>query len=397
MERALALVFGYLLGSFSPAWLLGRTLRHIDIREHGFGTTGTANAFRVLGAGPGLLSALVNAGKGLLAMLVARLMGLSPPFILASGAAAALGHLLPFYLRFRGGEGTTVCAALLGVNLFFLVSDHPFPWHVNLLLGLCVAAVLFITRQPVMLGITAVPLLGWALVRYVPASPLWWYSLGLLAFLLGTSALHIRRGRLMSRTDSARRKMKLWRFLIRPAAMAFPVLLVVAGRTFTLVLLGVVTAVFLAMDVARLSAGRINLFLFRRAKNTFKQAERTRLSSMTGFLLASLVVMLVFDATVTWYAMAFLVFGDFAAKYFGLQYGRTRLFRKTLEGSLAHLLACLAVGTIINSWLPLGIEVVALGALAATVLEVLPLGVDDNLTVGILGATALHLGRDLFG
>jgi glycerol-3-phosphate acyltransferase PlsY len=290
-----------------------------------------------------------------------------------------------------------VVGSLLGSGVVLAHLGNPVPLHISLLLGASVPVILFVTRQPLMLGITTVPLFGWSLARFVADSPLAWACVALLGVALAVSALQIRRLRLMTHTDRARRKIKLWRFLARPAAMAFPVLLLVAGRTFTLVLLGAVFAVFLGLDIARLSAGRVNLFLFRRARSTFKDSERNRLSSMTGFLLAMFAVMLVFDRTTAWYAIAFLVFGDFAAKYFGLQYGRTRLFRKTLEGSLGHLLACIAAGFIIHQYLPLPVPVVLLGALVATVFEMLPLGIDDNLVTALAAATTMNFTRGLLG
>lgn len=291
---------------------------------------------------------------------------------------------------------SALLTVLLGVNLLLLLRTGSLPLHISLLLGASALVILFITRQPAMLGITTVPLLGWAVARFARPSLLLWTCFGLLGLLLGLSSWLIRRNRLMAHAERTRRNIRLWRFLVRPAAMAFPVLLTTAGRGFTLVLLGAVTFVFLAMDITRLSAGRVNLFLFRRAGSTFKPGERARLSSMTGFLLAMLTVMLVFDATVAWYAVAFLVFGDFAARYFGLQYGRTRLFGKTLEGSLAHLLACVATGFIIHQYLPAPLPAVLLGALAATVFELPPLGIDDNLTAALAGATTLHFTRNLF-
>jgi len=291
---------------------------------------------------------------------------------------------------------TLIFGSLLGAGVLLVRRGDTLPLHIGLLLGFSVLIILLVTRQPAMLGITAVPLFGWTLARFVPASPLAWASLGLLGLALVASVLQIRRRRMMAHTERARRTVKLWRFLARPTAMAFPVLSLTFGRTFALILLGAVLAVFLAMDITRLSAGRVNLFLFRRARSTFKSSERTRLSSMTGFLLAMFAVTLLFDETIACCAISFLVFGDFAAKFFGLQYGRIRLFRKTLEGSLAHLLACTAAGFIIQQYLPLSVPVVLLGAVVATVFEVLPLGVDDNLLTALSAATAMHFARGLF-
>ncbi len=393
MDRYLVLVLGYLIGAISPAYVLGRLTHNAGVRPGSNGSGDTAAAFRRLGFGPGAVAALFNLSKGLLAMLVARALGVPPVFVLATGAAALVGHLLPFYLRFRGGTGISVASSIAVVNLFLLARDHPLTWQSSAAVGIAAVATLVVTRRLVLVGLTAVPVLGWSLLHEIPASPLLWYTLGLLAFIFVAALLDTLRRRLLAPSERTRRTIRFWRFVLRPAAMAFPVLLHTAGRLFTVILLAVVTAAFVAMDVSRLSARRVNLFLLRSAARTFKQDERHRISSMTGFLLAALLVMLVFDGTVTLYAIAFLVFGDFFAKYCGLQFGRTRLFRKTLEGSIAHLAACLVAGAVVAGYVPLPAWVIVTGAVTATAFEVLPINVDDNLTVGITSAVALHLAR----
>jgi glycerol-3-phosphate acyltransferase PlsY len=274
-----------------------------------------------------------------------------------------------------------------------MVHVGPIPWHLVALVAISILLTILVTRQPVMLGILVGPLAAFVLVRCLPHSPIAWTALVMLTVTFGASVFFVVRRRLLVPTDKTRGKVKFWRFLLRPAAMAFPVLLFTVGRTFTLILLGAVTLVFAAMDITRLSAGRVNLFLLRRTGRTFKDGEKTRVSSMTGFLIASLFVILIFDRSIAVYAMAFLVFGDFFAKYFGLQFGRTPLFQKTLEGSLAHLLACLIAGGVIAEFVAVPVWIVACGAMVATVFEVLPTAIDDNLTVGISSAAVMHVAR----
>jgi acyl phosphate:glycerol-3-phosphate acyltransferase len=102
----------YLLGSFPTGVIAGLATRGIDIRGHGSGNTGATNSFRVLGWKAGLVVALVDIGKGYLA--VALLSRLAPfpapaapayaPFMVSS-LAAALGHVKPVFAGFKGGKG----------------------------------------------------------------------------------------------------------------------------------------------------------------------------------------------------------------------------------------------------------------------------------------------------
>ena len=83
-------------------------------------------------------------------------------------------------------------------------------------------------------------------------------------------------------------------------------------------------------------------------------------------------------------SLIYLIFGDIFGKIFGLAFGRHRLFEKTLEGSLAYFSAALICAYIIQPVVGLPHIVLLIGAFAATIAELLPIGLDDNFTVGIL-------------
>ncbi len=92
-------------------------------------------------------------------------------------------------------------------------------------------------------------------------------------------------------------------------------------------------------------------------------------------------------------AILFLIFGDLAAKYFGILYGRTRIFGKTLSGFLAYFTACLLVGFLAAYFLEVSFVMILAGSAAAAVVEVLHVGIDDNFTVGLISASVMHLVR----
>ena len=108
---ALAVLASYLLGGFCAAYYVVRIACSADIRALGSGTAGARNAGRVLGASGFLLTLLLDAAKGALAVLVtARLAPGVWPATLALIAVVA-GHIWPAQLGFRGGKGL---ATLLG-------------------------------------------------------------------------------------------------------------------------------------------------------------------------------------------------------------------------------------------------------------------------------------------
>ena len=104
----------YLLGTLPSAYLAGRFLRGIDIRDLGDRNPGTANAWRLFGAKAGVAVFIVDCAKGIGAVLLARLIVDSQDAALLGGLAVVAGHNWPVYLGFKGGRGA---ATLLGVLL----------------------------------------------------------------------------------------------------------------------------------------------------------------------------------------------------------------------------------------------------------------------------------------
>jgi len=110
----LIIIISYLVGSIPFGLLLGK-LAGIDVRQDGSGNIGATNVSRLLGKKVGAVTLLLDAGKGLLPMVAADMLGFAQHIVMLCGAAAFIGHLFPLYLRFRGGKGV---ATALGIFLF---------------------------------------------------------------------------------------------------------------------------------------------------------------------------------------------------------------------------------------------------------------------------------------
>lgn len=112
MGYIIAILCAYLLGSSSMAFYLSK-LKKVDIRKNGSGNLGASNATVLFGWGAGVLVAVHDIGKGLLAVLLAKLCFPELPYVgAAAGVACVLGHIFPFYLKFRGGKGL---ASFIGI------------------------------------------------------------------------------------------------------------------------------------------------------------------------------------------------------------------------------------------------------------------------------------------
>lgn len=111
------LALGYLLGSIPFGLLLAVAGGAGDIRKIGSGNIGTTNVLRTGRKGLAAATLLLDAGKGALAVLLARWFAADPQVAGLAGAAAFLGHLYPLWLGFKGGKGV---ATMLGVALALL-------------------------------------------------------------------------------------------------------------------------------------------------------------------------------------------------------------------------------------------------------------------------------------
>lgn len=112
MGYVIAILCAYLLGSSSMAFYLSK-IKQVDIRSHGSGNLGASNATVLFGWGAGVLVALHDIGKGLAAVLLAKWLFPELEYVgAAAGVACVLGHIFPFYLKFKGGKGL---ASFLGM------------------------------------------------------------------------------------------------------------------------------------------------------------------------------------------------------------------------------------------------------------------------------------------
>lgn len=117
LPAAVAAALAYLAGSLSTAVVVCRLAGLPDPRTEGSKNPGATNVLRLGGKVPAAMTLLGDALKGLLPVLLARLVLDHPPSVALVALAAFLGHLYPVFFEFRGGKGVaTALGALLGVS-----------------------------------------------------------------------------------------------------------------------------------------------------------------------------------------------------------------------------------------------------------------------------------------
>lgn len=154
-------LLSYIVGSFPTAYLVVKQFAHKNVMEFGSGNVGAMNTHRITKSKKLLLLVfLVDAGKGLVAFLLAQYcinrFSLLHPIVLLSmaGALVVIGHNHSLFLKCKGGKGLAT-----GAGFFILLS----PWIVVIFALICLAAIA-LTRYFVLgqiLGTMLTPLVVW--------------------------------------------------------------------------------------------------------------------------------------------------------------------------------------------------------------------------------------------
>jgi dolichol kinase len=155
-------------------------------------------------------------------------------------------------------------------------------------------------------------------------------------------------------------------------------LLIVAGSCFMVSFL---------FDLLRLKNHQFNSQFMQFFSAFIRRTEVDKFNGSTFLCLAFFVVMLLFPRPLAIAAMFFLSLGDAAAELSGKNFGRIRIFQKSLEGSLGFFfVAFVTAWMLFFDW-----KVALLGGIAAALVELFSFELDDNLTVPLGSATAMWL------
>lgn len=156
MRPVVVVIVAYLIGSIPFGYFIVKLTGGGDVRETGSGGTGATNVSRRAGKAAGVFTLVLDALKGALAVLVARVMlgGAAANvnakwFVAAAATAAIAGHIFPVWLRFRGGKGVAT-----GAGVFFMLA--PFAL---LCAGLVFVIVVALTRYVSLASLAAVVLI----------------------------------------------------------------------------------------------------------------------------------------------------------------------------------------------------------------------------------------------
>ena len=174
--------------------------------------------------------------------------------------------------------------------------------------------------------------------------------------------------------------------------LVIPVAALFLPKPIILIFLVVLTFVFLAVELTRLRLPVVNRWFFKYYKALARADEKSRLTGTSYLLIGSLISFLIFQRDIAVLSLVFLAIGDPVAGLIGRWIGKRRLAGKTLEGDLACLISCIAIGAVFYyAGLNLDWLTIIVGAVVASAAEAAPLPVNDNLTIPLFSGVAMTL------
>ena len=147
----------------------------------------------------------------------------------------------------------------------------------------------------------------------------------------------------------------------------------------------------LLVDLLRqFHSGMASLFQKYFFGRVLREEEKSAFMGSTYFIFSTILSILLFPKSIAIASLFILILSDTAAALIGKWIGRVKLFGKTLEGSMAFLITSLLIVWIYPH---LGRFSGSLAALGAAVIEILPIGVNDNLSIPLAaGAIMFFVG-----
>jgi len=178
--------------------------------------------------------------------------------------------------------------------------------------------------------------------------------------------------------------VEISRKIVHLSSLSIPIGYALTSKQTALTVLIPLTMAFLGVDLLRrLHPGTASLFKKYLIGKVLREKESNTLMGSSYFLVSTVLIILLFPMTIAIVSLLILVLSDTCAALVGKGIGRVPIWGKTLEGSLAFLISALLI-----VWIYPGLEKGSgsLAALGSTLIELLPVPLDDNLTIPFVAA-----------
>ena len=165
-------------------------------------------------------------------------------------------------------------------------------------------------------------------------------------------------------------------------------------KIWMIILLGIGSVVIIIIDLGRSRDGwlsKIFAIFFNKMLRTHEL--HGKLTGASYVLIGAFILVTLFPKEIAILALLFTAIGDTAAALYGRRFGKIKIWDKTLEGSIVGLIFCF----IIALFFPQIPNIVKFsGAVAAMLIELLPINIDDNLRIPLFSGFIMYILSVLF-
>lgn len=172
------------------------------------------------------------------------------------------------------------------------------------------------------------------------------------------------------------------------AGFFLPLIYIILDKSTMLLIVGCLAGIAMVVEFLKWVSVRFRDLFFRVFKSILRTHEQKgAITGATYYIISILLCIFFFQKSVAIVCIFFIILGDTAAALVGRRWGRTKLIgNKSLEGSAACFIVCAAISLF---WLNPIIGLV--GAFVATLVELLPLQIDDNLTMPLISGVVMQI------
>lgn len=165
---------------------------------------------------------------------------------------------------------------------------------------------------------------------------------------------------------------------------------------FMAALLGVMLSFVMSIEYSRRNFAAFNIGVVKVLGPIMRQSEVKQVSGVPFYVGSCLVAVLIFPKDIAILSILHLIFGDPFSSFFGVLFGKDKLFpNKSLQGTLGGFAVCMTV-----TWLYLAMNNIGegrqillamIGGVSGAIAELLPLNVDDNFTIPLISGAIMFL------
>jgi glycerol-3-phosphate acyltransferase PlsY len=330
--------------------------------------------------------------KGLLAIWISSLLQANFVVTQLAGYAAVIGHVFPFYINFRGGQGLASSMALLiyyMITYIYLGTDI-----LVFLLYLLLIVILYRLSCKVtnLIAILIYPLIGYFVWVYYPTSQFNIFTSIILAYIIIMALYNIIKFKKIEFGEDP--KQLWWKLVLNPSLMIFVILFAYLQLIFSLILIGLFAAIIGSIDFFKFFNQNQDEKMPKRLKSALKITDEKKFLYVSVILFSMFLTMLIFgfiSKIVVIITMTFFLIGITFGRFFRLAYGKRKLLTITLEEFMGYIISGLILTFIFFSIMDTDPLILLLGGLSIGHLHLIPFKINKNLVIPLLSCFLMIL------